>query len=102
LILREANEAVVLLGTPFEGFTLSFCIVLLKSLLITLEVPLITFGKSYVCQNKAKPCENVRKRLFNKFKLQRKHNLKSNYFKQFTMWNGLSHVEAHSQAKWKI
>jgi len=71
---------------PFESLRLSFCIVLLKRLLIT---PRATFkklwSKSYVFQNKAKICVNVPQGPPQQLNCVDKNKWKSNDFKHFTM-----------------
>jgi len=96
-ISGEANEEVAsgpsfrdAVRAPFESFALSFCIALLKSLSIHLEPHLISFQAGHMfIKIKQKLCVNVSK-VAPHFNVLTQNNLKSNGFKQFTMWNGLS------------
>jgi len=55
-------------GSPIESFALSFCIVLLNSLLITLELRLISSEASHTfVKSKQNFCANMPKRALNNF-----------------------------------
>jgi len=69
----------------FKSFALNFCIVLLKSSSITLELHLISSEASHMfVKTKQKLCASVPKAAPH-FNVQTQNNLKSNGFKQFTM-----------------
>jgi len=66
-------------------------IVLFKSRWTTLEPCLISSEASNMfLKIKQKLCANVPKGPLNNFNVQTKNSVKSNHFKQFTMWNGIS------------